>query len=177
MNAKQLVLIHRLFAAAEAINLPIWLQGGWAIDGKLDRITREHQDIDLAFPSDRQAEFISLLRSLGGSTIEQTNYGFLMTIDDILIDCEPCVRTGENYELEGLPLGTCPWEKQGRIAGVFLRCTSWEAILWDYFYYLEEVPQLSWRSQDFESYTLARSSFGDVASDRLHEQFKKKFFQ
>ncbi|MBD2067730.1 hypothetical protein H6F93_09345 [Leptolyngbya sp. FACHB-671] len=22
-----------------------------------------------------------------------------------------------------------------------LRCTSWEAILWDYFYYIEEVPQ------------------------------------
>lgn len=106
----------------------------------------------------------------GGSAIEETDYGFLLTVDGVLVDCEPCVWTGEAYELEGLP-ATCPWEKQGNIAGESLRCRSWEAILWDYFYYLEEVPQSSWRSQDFESYALVRASFGDAASGRLHEQF------
>jgi aminoglycoside 2''-adenylyltransferase len=64
MNTQHIMFIHRLFTAAETINLPIWLQGGWAIDGKLDRITREHQDVDVAFPADRRTEFISLLRSL-----------------------------------------------------------------------------------------------------------------
>jgi aminoglycoside 2''-adenylyltransferase len=175
MNTQHITLIHRLFAAAETINLPLWLQGGWAIDGKLDRITREHQDVDVAFPADRRAEFISLLQSLGGSAIEETDYGFLITLDGILVDCEPCLRSGENYELEGLPGGTCPWEKQGIIAGKYIRCVSWEAILWDYFYYLEEVPQSSWRSQDFESYTLVRASFGDAASNRLHQQFKEQY--
>ncbi len=175
MNTQHIAFIHRLFAAAETINLPLWLSGGWAIDGKLDRITREHQDIDIAFPAERSSEFVSLLQSLGGGAIEEIDYGFLIVVDGILIDCEPCVRTGETYELEGLPPGTCPWEKQGRIAEESLRCVSWEAILWDYFYYLEEVPQSSWRSQDFESYALARASFGDAASDCLHKQFKEQY--
>lgn len=175
MNTQYMIaLIHRLFATAETINLPLWLQGGWAIDAKLHRITREHQDIDVAFPAERQAEFISLLQSLGGGAITETDYGFLITLDGVIIDCEPCVLIGENYELEGLPAGTCPWEKQGHIAGQFLRCTSWEAILWDYFYYLEEVPQSSWRAQDFESYALVKASFGDAASARLHEQFQEQ---
>jgi aminoglycoside 2''-adenylyltransferase len=175
MNTQHIALIHRLFTAAETINLPVWLQGGWAIDGKLDRITREHQDIDVAFAADRKPEFISLLQSIGGGAIEETDYGFLMTVDGVLIDCEPCMRLGENYELEGLPPGTCPWEKQGNIAGESLRCTSWEAILWDYFYYLEEVPQSSWRSQDFESYALVRLSFGEAESNRLHQLFKEQY--
>ena len=182
MNTQHIELIHRLFAAAETIDLPIWLQGGWAIDGRLHRVTREHQDIDVAFPSERRAELILLLQSLlqgrgyanGGSAIEETDYGFLITLDGVLVDCEPCVRIGEAYELEGLPPGTCPWEKQGNIAGESLRCISWEAILWDYFYYLEEVPQSSWRAQDFESYALVRAAFGDAALERLHEQFKEQ---
>ncbi|MGC1394880.1 MAG: aminoglycoside nucleotidyltransferase ANT(2'')-Ia, partial [Coleofasciculaceae cyanobacterium] len=77
--------------------------------------------------------------------------------------------------LEGLPPGTCPWEKQGNIAGEFLRCTSWEAILWDYFYYLEEVPQSSWRPHDLESYALARANFGKAESERLHKQFNEQY--
>ncbi len=173
MNTQHIALIHRLFAAAETMNLPLWLQGGWAIDAKLHRITREHQDVDIAFPVERKIEFISLLLSIGDGAIEETDYGFLITLDGVLLDCEPCVPSGENYELEGLPAGTCPWQKQGNIAGESLRCTSWEAILWDYFYYLEEVPQSSWRSQDFESYALVRASFGDAASDSLHELFKR----
>lgn len=175
MNTQHIALIHRLFTAAETIDLPIWLQGGWAIDGKLHRVTREHQDVDVAFSSERRAEFLSLLRALGGNAIEETDYGFIVALDEVVVDCEPCVRTGGVYELEGLPPGTCPWEKQGNIAGESLRCTSWEAILWDYFYYLEEVPQSSWRSQDFESYALAKASFGDAASERLYEQFKAKY--
>jgi hypothetical protein len=45
MNTQHIVLIDRLFTAAETIDLPLWLPGGWAIDAKLHRITREHQDI------------------------------------------------------------------------------------------------------------------------------------
>ncbi len=98
-----------------------------------------------------------------------------MTMQGILVDCEPCVRMGTDYELEGLPLSTCPWEKQGNIAGVPLCCVSWEAILWDYFYYLEEVPQSSWRSPDFECYALARAALDDAESDRLHKQLKAQY--
>lgn len=172
MSTTHLRLIHRLMAEAEAQGLPLWLQGGWALDARLRRITREHEDLDLAFPQERRAEFTALLASLGGGAIEETQYGFLIPLEGILLDAEPCVRTGEAYELEGLPPGSCPWDKQGSLEGQPVRCVSWEAILWDYFHYRLEVPQSSWRAKDFASYSLARAAFGEAETDRLHQRFK-----
>lgn len=155
--------------------MPLWLQGGWAIDAKLNRITREHEDIDIAYPGNRTSDFLALLRSRGGVLTEQTSYGFLAEMQGVLLDCEPCVQIGASYELEGLPPGTCPLEPTGSLGGKLLRCTSWEAVLWDYFYYIEEVPQSEWRPKDFLSFTLAKESFGEMETQRLHEQFKRQF--
>lgn len=175
MNDLHIELIYELFAQADKINLPLWLQGGWAIDAKLNRITREHEDIDIAYPGDRNADFLALLDSLGGVITEQTSYGFLAQMQGILLDCEPCIRVGDDYELEGLPPGNCPPEPTGSLGGKLLPCTSWEAILWDYFYYIEEVPQSEWRSKDFSSFALAKASFSETATQNLHEQFKRQY--
>jgi 2''-aminoglycoside nucleotidyltransferase len=166
------IRLHHLLHAAETHGLPLWLSGGWAIDARLGRITREHGDIDLAFPGERRADLLALLRELGGGPIETTDYGFLITVNGILLDCEPCTRVGAVYELDGPPPGTCPWEPQGAIAGVAVRCVSWEAILWDYFYYLDEVPQAAWRPQDHVSYALARAAYGAAATEQLHLRFR-----
>ncbi|OKH31467.1 aminoglycoside nucleotidyltransferase [[Phormidium ambiguum] IAM M-71] len=171
MNDLHIELIHQLFGETDKINMLLWLQGGWAIDAKLNRITREHEDIDIAYPRDRTTDFLTLLHSLGGAIIEETNYGFLAQIQGILLDCEPCIRVGENYELESLLPGTCPLEPTGILGGKLLRCTSWEAILWDYFYYMEEMPQSAWRAKDFLSFALAKESFGETATQHLHNQF------
>ncbi|MBD2346981.1 nucleotidyltransferase domain-containing protein [Anabaena subtropica] len=175
MNALHMELIHQLFSAADQINLPLWLQGGWAIDAKLNRITREHEDIDIAYPGDRTTDFLALLDSLDGVITEQTSYGFLAQMQGVLLDCEPCIRVGDSYELEGLPPGTCPLEPTGILDRKWLRCTSWQAILWDYFYYIEEVPQNEWRPKDFSSFELAKESFGKTATQNLHEQFKRQY--
>ncbi len=50
MNDRHIELIHQFFSAADQNNLPLWLHGGWAIDAKLNYITREHEDIDIAYP-------------------------------------------------------------------------------------------------------------------------------
>lgn len=42
----QIELLHQLFSEADKINLPMWLQGGWAINAKLNRITRKIGTID-----------------------------------------------------------------------------------------------------------------------------------
>jgi aminoglycoside 2''-adenylyltransferase len=175
MNHVHIELIHQLFSESDKINMPLWLQGGWAIDAKLNRVTREHEDIDIAYPADRSADFLSLLHCLGCAIAEQTSYGFLADMQGILLDCEPCIRIGDRYELEGLPPGTCPLEPTGSLGGKLLRCTSWEAILWDYFYYIEEVPQSEWRPKDFPSFALAKESFGAIATQNLHEQFKRQY--
>lgn len=106
MNDSHIELIHQLFSAADKINLPLWLQGGWAIDAKLNRITRDHEDIDIAYPGDRSIDFLALLHAFDCVITEQTDYGFLADRQGILLDCEPCIRTGNNYELEGIKSAT-----------------------------------------------------------------------
>jgi aminoglycoside 2''-adenylyltransferase len=172
MNAAHLELLFELLAAADARQLPLWLESGWAIDARLGRITREHEDIDLAFPAERETEFRELLRAFGGNDFEKMDYGFLVTVRGVLLDCEPCERLGDVYELgDGIPAGSCPWTTEGTLAGVAVRCTSWAAIIWDYFYYLEEVPQAQWRPKDFDSYALVRATLGETAVRELRAAF------
>ncbi|MBE9193495.1 aminoglycoside nucleotidyltransferase [Gloeocapsopsis crepidinum LEGE 06123] len=130
---------------------------------------------DMSYPANRSEGFLSLLHALGGVITQQTSYGFLADMHGILLDCEPCIRIADRYELEGLPPGTCPSEPTGSLGSKLLRCTSWEAILWDYFYYMEEVPQSKWRSKDFLSFALAKESFGESATQKLHEHFKRQY--
>lgn len=173
MNATHIPFIHKLFATAEEQSIPLWLESGWAIDARLHRITREHDDIDLAFPIEGQDQFMALLQTFGSGQIEKTDYGFLIYVHDVLLDCEPCIQHGNHYELEDFPVNSCPWEKQGTIKGIPVRCTSWEAILWEYFGYLDEVPQKLWRPKDFESYAIVRQSLGDAQVEKLCLAFEK----
>ncbi|MFN8410753.1 MAG: aminoglycoside nucleotidyltransferase ANT(2'')-Ia [Anaerolineales bacterium] len=172
MNTNHILLIHELFATAEEQNLPLWLESGWAIDARLHKITREHEDIDLAFPIEQQDQFTAILQAFGCGKIDKTDYGFLVYVRDVLLDCEPCIKNGNDYELAGVPMNSCPWEKQGSIHGVAVRCTSWEAILWEYFTYLDEVPQASWRPKDFESYAIVQKSLGEVKVEHLRFAFE-----
>uniref|UniRef100_A0A7C3PCL2 Uncharacterized protein n=1 Tax=Oscillatoriales cyanobacterium SpSt-418 TaxID=2282169 RepID=A0A7C3PCL2_9CYAN len=80
-------------------------------------MTREQEDTDIAYPGDRTTEFLALLHSRGGVITEQTFYGFLAEMQGILLDCEPCIRVGESYELEGLPPGSCPPEPTESLGG------------------------------------------------------------
>jgi 2''-aminoglycoside nucleotidyltransferase len=123
---EQINLIHQLMAASDALGLPLWLESGWAVDARLGRVTRSHSDVDLAIPSERMEDFTDLLRALGARTFETTEYGFLVHIGGVLLDCEPCHLTDGAYELTGVPVGSCPDEKQGRIHGMAVRCTSLE---------------------------------------------------
>ncbi|MBV6621289.1 aminoglycoside nucleotidyltransferase ANT(2'')-Ia, partial [Acinetobacter baumannii] len=47
MDTTKVALIHQILAAADERNLPLWIGGGWAIDARLGRVTRKHDDIDL----------------------------------------------------------------------------------------------------------------------------------
>lgn len=162
--------MFEVLSRAEEQDLPLWLESGWAIDARLGNITRPHSDIDFAFPAERQDEFITLLQTLGCDPIEFNDYGFLTTLQGVLLDCEPCDLQGDVYEIDNLA-ASCPWEKQGRILGREVRCLSWEAIYWDYLYYLEEVPQNQWRSHDHSSFLLVKKQFGEAVIRELETQF------
>nr|WP_256868383.1 hypothetical protein [Candidatus Entotheonella palauensis] len=57
---------------------------------------------------------------------------------------------------------------------VAVRCTSWEAIFWAYLYYLDKVPQTSWRQKDFMSYSIVTSELGEATVKRLRKAFANR---
>jgi 2''-aminoglycoside nucleotidyltransferase len=174
VNQRHLNLIGSLLDNAELRDMPLWIGGGWAIDARLGRITREHEDIDVTYPAERHSEFVTLLQTLGGSVTEETDYGFLADVQGVLVDCEPAGWTGASYEIDDTPVGSCPDAQEGMLDGRRIRCTSWEAILWDYFYYLDEVPQSQWRKKDHQSYDLACTAYGIQRTAHLHALFKSR---
>lgn len=56
LTQRHLVVIRDLFTAAEQRSLPLWLENGWAIDARLRRVTRDHEDIDVVYPQQRETE-------------------------------------------------------------------------------------------------------------------------
>jgi len=161
-----------LLDEAEAVALPLWLQGGWAIDARLGRVTRVHEDVDLAVPGDRLKEFRAVLNGLGAGVPEAVKYGFLVRIGDVLFDCEPCMPCGTAYELDGVPPGACPDRVEGVLQGRPVRCVSWAAIAWDYFHYLDEVHFDRWPAKDRESYALLRRTIGDPEVESLLARYR-----
>lgn len=174
MNAAHIRLVHRILDAAGHRDLPLWLGGGWAIDARLGRVTREHEDIDLTFPGERRDEFEALLASLGGRVTEEMDYGFLADVDGALLDCEPAQWNGRAYELEGVPEGSCPDAAEGVLGGRAVRCNSWDAILWDYFHYAAEVAQAEWPDRHVASYRLACAAVGVAKVEALRAAFARQ---
>ncbi|MEU8777362.1 aminoglycoside adenylyltransferase [Streptomyces sp. NPDC048606] len=43
---RQLRLIAETLGIAEALGVPLWLRGGWAMDFFLGEVTRDHEDVD-----------------------------------------------------------------------------------------------------------------------------------
>jgi len=42
----QLQVIHRVVGVLSAVNVPVWLFGGWGLDARIGRVTRSHGDIE-----------------------------------------------------------------------------------------------------------------------------------
>lgn len=174
MNAAHLPLIRQIVTRAAERGIELWLSGGWAIDARLQKITREHEDIDLTFPADRQTDFETLLMDLGARITERTDYGFLARLRGILLDCEPARWSGVAYEIDDAPEGSCPKDAGGALEGMPVHCNSWEAILWDYFYYADEVPQSQWPDRHVQSYALVVAALGNESVGAFRAAFDKR---
>jgi hypothetical protein len=111
--SRHLQAIQILFDAADERGIHLWLENGWAIDARLGVVSREHGDIDVAYPKDWEEDYVGLLRSLGYGPPEHTDYGFLCWRGDILLDSEPCYRVGDAYGFTGFPPGACRPAKEG----------------------------------------------------------------
>jgi aminoglycoside-2''-adenylyltransferase len=45
-NEGQWRLIRKVLAVTQAADIPVWLFGGWGLDARIGRITREHGDVE-----------------------------------------------------------------------------------------------------------------------------------
>lgn len=152
-NYLQIDYIRKIFEKAELQGIPLWLESGWAIDARLGRISREHADIDIAFPHSQRELFIKLLKEMGFANYEEMDYGFLLSKDGVLIDAEPCFlqinsHRFPDYNFPGFPSNSCPIEKEGMLEGFPVRCLSWEAMYVEFLGYKLEVPAHKWRAKD-----------------------------
>ena len=42
----QLRVIRKVLAVTQSAGIPVWLFGGWGLDARIGRITREHGDVE-----------------------------------------------------------------------------------------------------------------------------------
>jgi 2''-aminoglycoside nucleotidyltransferase len=169
-NGAQVEAIRELFTAAEARGLLLWLESGWAIDARLGRIARPHEDIDVAFPKEREGDYRGLLEPLGYAGHEQLDYGFLSWRGRLCIDSEPCYDLGGEYGFLGFPPGACPQAKEGVVGGFPVRCLSWEAIYFEILGYIRDIPESQWRPKDFESLRLVETSLDERVRRELQRR-------
>jgi 2''-aminoglycoside nucleotidyltransferase len=161
-TALHLHYIELIFNTALSQGIKLWLESGWAIDARLGRVTRVHEDIDIAYPQEHHDAYVKLLTDLGFCGYEQLDYGFLMNQNGVLIDSEPCVKLGGAYELPGFPAGSCPAEPEGWLNGKPIRCISWQAMHFEFMGYEQEIPKACWRAKDHESLRLIELHLSDA---------------
>lgn len=127
----------------------------------------------MAFPADRRADYLNLIKSLGYDRYEKMDYGFLTWKGDVLLDSEPCNQSNGEYNLIGFPSGTCPSAKEGTIDGFQVRCVSWKGIYFEFLYYMDETSQDKWRPQDFVSLKVIENKIEEDDRKFLQELYKK----
>ncbi|MET0134543.1 MAG: methyltransferase domain-containing protein [Kibdelosporangium sp.] len=62
----QLRLIHRVLAA---VDVPVWLFGGWGLDARIGRITRRHGDVEFWVASEHAARSKAALLAAGATAL------------------------------------------------------------------------------------------------------------
>ncbi|OWA35247.1 hypothetical protein B9G55_11335 [Saccharibacillus sp. O16] len=75
---QQLDILRELGTVFQAIDEPFWLRGGWAIDFRVGRVLREHEDLDLVALSSARQPLAEKLEAAGFESVlindKQTDY-------------------------------------------------------------------------------------------------------
>ncbi|WP_172256421.1 nucleotidyltransferase domain-containing protein [Saccharibacillus deserti] len=75
---KQLDILREIGDLFEEIGEPFWLRGGWAIDFRIGRVLREHDDLDLVARLSAEQTIVGRLEAAGFESLfineKQTDY-------------------------------------------------------------------------------------------------------
>lgn len=161
--------IHELFQAAEIEGLPLWLGNGWAIDALLGTVRREHEDIDVVYPIECQEQVEHLLQRLGYEVRAWTDYGFIAQRSEVELDMDRCIRTAEGYTFVGYPDGCCPLVRNGTVAGMAVRCTTWDALYLEMLVNQHQIPASDWRPKDYQSLEIIAAHVSEERQSELQD--------
>jgi hypothetical protein len=65
----QLQVIHRVLAVLTAVDVPVWLFGGWGLDARIGRVTRSHGDVEFWVPRSHSARSRGALVDAGSTVL------------------------------------------------------------------------------------------------------------
>jgi hypothetical protein len=66
----QLRGIHRVLYVLSAVDVPVWLFGGWGLDARIGRVTRSHGDIEFWVPRSAGARSTAALADAGAAVLD-----------------------------------------------------------------------------------------------------------
>lgn len=128
--------VVNLYDKLEAAGIRIWIDGGWAVDALIGRITRTHSDLDLAVEHGNVEKFRKFANSLG--------YGELERDEDKKWDFVLADGKGNELDVHGFSFdengkvieeddwagyGKDSLSGHGRISGRDVRCVSREHLM------------------------------------------------
>lgn len=126
--------VLEIYAALERAGVAVWIDGGWAVDAVLGRVTRPHSDLDIAVEAGSVAKMHQVLSGLGFGPAprdDQTEWNFVLAdsagrcvdVHVVVLDA----RDGAHAPaLAGIPYPAGSLTGEGLIAGVSVRCVRAE---------------------------------------------------
>jgi lincosamide nucleotidyltransferase A/C/D/E len=121
-------IVDRLTAAG----VPVWLDGGWGVDGLLGWQSRDHDDLDLVIPLARAAAARRTLEAMGFTIVGEEATDCFVAVDaaDRRVDVHPVdfddAGAGYQRQANGSDWRYPPeaFAGRGRVAGREIACLS-----------------------------------------------------
>lgn len=101
----QLRVIRKVIEATQTADIPVWLFGGWGLDARIGRITREHGDVEFWVERIHAEQSKAVLAGAGATALatQPPEEACEFTWDDVLFSTAYFDRQpgGSFYQLQG----------------------------------------------------------------------------
>lgn len=179
-NKKQIKIIKELKAVCDIHNLNFWILGGWGIDALLNKITREHNDIDIIISYSDRKLFQGIVKTFVDGIIEDSEVRLWFYKYNVKCDTR-FYKKLENGELildldkkdplvYPTPPDSFPDKLNGKLPGIKVRVVSWSfhyAAKEGYRYYID-VPL---RKKDKKDLEVIHKNLSSVYRNELKRYF------
>jgi hypothetical protein len=128
MQTRQLHLIREVAELLEGGGVRFWLSGGWAVDFRARRITREHSDVDIVVYHEDQPRLMALLAGAGLVPVGERPGIAWFERDGLRLETTFITESGEDLVTPGYE--SWPWpqesfpENEVSLSGVSVRAVS-----------------------------------------------------